>query len=77
MYTYDITYEMQNGERHTIPVSPNTYDFLDQLMDVYQARPLNPASRVALLDMLTVVFLAGEISGKRKDRARRKGGKHQ
>lgn len=74
MYTYDITYEMQNGERHTIPVSPNTYDFLDQLMDVYQARPLNPASRVALLDMLTVVFLAGEISGKRKDRARRKGG---
>lgn len=77
MYTYDITYEMQNGERHTIPVSPNTYDFLDQLMDVYQARPLNSASRVALLDMLTVVFLAGEISGKRKDRARRKGGKHQ
>ena len=77
MYTYDITYEMQNGERHTIPVSPNTYDFLDQLMDVYQARPLNPASRVELLDMLTVVFLAGEISGKRKDRARRKGGKHQ
>jgi len=77
MYTYDITYEMQNGERHTIPVSPNTYDFLDQLMDVYQARPLNPASRVALLDMLTVVFLVGEISGKRKDRARRKGGKHQ
>ena len=63
--------------RHTIPVSPKTYDFLDQLADTYQARPINPASRVALLDMLTVVFLGGEISGKRKDRARRKGGKHQ
>lgn len=60
--------------RHVIPVSPKTYDFLDQLTDTYQARPLNPASRVALRDLLTVVFLAGEISGKRKDRARRKGG---
>ena len=63
--------------RHTIPVSPNTYDFLDQLMDVYQARPINPASRVALQDLLTVVFMAGVNSGKRKDRARRKGGERQ
>lgn len=59
------------------PLDSKTYDFIRDLMDTYQARPLNPASRVALLDMLTVVFLAGEISGKRKDRARRKGGKHQ
>ena len=63
--------------RNVVPVSPKTYDFLDQLMDVYQARPINPASRVALLDLLTVVFLAGEISGKRKDRARRTGGARQ
>ena len=63
--------------RKGVPVSPKTYDFLDQLTDVYQARPLNPASRVGLMDMLTVIFLAGEISGKRKERARRKGGKPQ
>lgn len=45
--------------RYVVPVSPKTYDFLDQLTATYQARPLNPASRVALLDMLTVVFFGG------------------
>ena len=59
------------------PLDSKTYDFIRDLMDTYQARPLNPASRVALLDLLTVVFLAGEISGERKDRARRKGGERQ
>lgn len=28
--------------RHTIPVSPKTYDFLDQLADTYQARTHKP-----------------------------------
>ena len=51
---------------NTVPLDPKTYDFIDQLTATYHAQPFDPASRFALV--------AGEISGKRKDRARRKGG---
>ena len=58
---------------NTAPLDPKTYDFIDQLTATYHAQPLNPSSRYALVEMITAAFLAGEISGKRKDRARRKG----
>lgn len=59
---------------NTVPLDPKTYDFIDQLTATYHAQPFDPASRFALVEMMTAAFLAGEISGKRKDRARRKGG---
>ena len=60
---------------NTIPLDPKVYDFVDQLAASYHAQPFDPASRFALAEMMTATFLAGEISGKRKERARRKGGK--
>lgn len=62
---------------NTVPLDPKTYDFIDGLTATYHAQPFDPASRYALLEMLTAAFLAGEISGKRKERARRKGGRPQ
>ena len=62
---------------NTIPLDPKMYDFIDELTATYQAQPLNPSSRFALVEMMTATFLAGEISGKRKERARRKGGRPQ
>ena len=59
---------------NTVPLDPNVYDFIDALTATYHAQPLNPSSRYALVEMITAAFLAGEISGKRKGRARRKGG---
>ena len=61
----------------TVPLDPKTYDFIDQLTATYHAQPFDPASRYALVEMMTATFLAGEISGKRKERARRKGGRAQ
>ena len=59
---------------NTVPLDPKTYDFIDQLTATYHAQPFDPASRFALVEMMTAAFLAGEISGTRKDRARRTGG---
>ena len=56
------------------PLDSKTYDFIRDLMDTYQARPIDRKSFSALVNMMLSVYLAGEISGKRKDRARRKGG---
>ena len=55
------------------PLDSKTYDFIRHLMDTYQARPIDRKSFSALVNMMLSAYLAGEISGKRKDRARRKG----
>ena len=59
------------------PLDSKTYDFIRDLMDTYQARPIDRKSFSALVNMMLSAYLAGEISGKRKDRARRKGGTAQ
>lgn len=58
------------------PLADETYDFIRDLMDTYQARPIDRKSFSALVNMMLSAYLAGEISGKRKDRARRKGVLH-
>lgn len=59
------------------PLDEATYDFIRDLMDTYQARPIDRKSFSALVNMMLSAYLGGEISGKRKDRARRKGGAAQ
>lgn len=61
----------------TFPLDEETYDFIRDLMDTYQARPIDRKSFYAVVNMLLSAYLGGEISGKRKDRARRKGGAAQ
>ena len=55
------------------PLDSTSYDFIRELMETYQARPIGSEGVSALVNMMLSAYLAGEISGKRKDRARRKG----
>lgn len=54
------------------PVDPKVYDFAEDMLTIYQAVPVDSRARNGLVSMLTTVFIAGEISGKRKERARRR-----
>lgn len=59
---------------HHAPMDAKLYDFADLLMAAYRATPADEHSRYGLTVLLSTAFLAGEISGKRKERVRRKKG---
>ena len=52
---------------------PEAYDFITEMRDAYQCRPINDESSWHLICMMFNCYNAGRMYGIRQERARRKG----